>query len=63
MFDRTGAGTWIRLPHLTNTSAYELRNPDRYVDPASGTVELRFVSDWQEGVGFSVRLRIEWDVR
>ncbi len=63
VLDRTGAGTWMRLPHLSNSSAYELRNPDRYVDPASGTLELRFVSNRQEGVGFTVQVRIEGDVK
>ena len=53
----------MRLPHLSNSSAYELRNPDRYVDPASGTLELRFVSNRPEGIGFTVQIRIEGNVQ
>jgi hypothetical protein len=62
VFDRTGVGSWVRMKHLAIGSTYDLADPERYVDPASGTLLIRFVNDRQEGVGFSFQVRIEGDV-
>jgi hypothetical protein len=62
VFDLTTA-TWGRLPHLGQGQTYELKNPERYVDPASGTIEVRFVNDRQDGVGFSFNVSLEGTVR
>jgi hypothetical protein len=62
VFDRTGTGSWVRMKHLAMGSTYDLADPERYVDPASGTLLVRFVNDNQEGVGFSFQVRIEGDV-
>lgn len=62
MFDRTGAGGWIRMKHLAMGNTYDLADPERYVDPASGTLLVRFVNEKQEGLGFSFQVRIEGDV-
>jgi hypothetical protein len=43
--------------------AYDVADPDRYVDPGSGTLLVRFVNDFQEGIGFNFQVRIEGDVR
>jgi hypothetical protein len=48
IFDRTGEGTWVRLPHLGNGSVYAIQNPERYADPNTGQVLLRFVNEQQE---------------
>jgi hypothetical protein len=63
VFDRTGDGKWVRLPHFEQGEVYALRDPQRYVDPASGTVLVRFASELEEGSGFSFDIRIEGDVR
>lgn len=62
VFDRSGAGSWVRMNHLKMGGTYDLANPDRYVDPGSGTLLIRFVNDMQEGLGFAFQVRIEGDV-
>jgi hypothetical protein len=62
VFDRTGAGSWVRMKHLAMGNSYDLASPERYVDPGSGTLLIRFVNDKQEQVGFSFQVRIEGDV-
>jgi hypothetical protein len=63
VFDRTGAGAWRRLPHFQPGSTYDLDNPERYVDPSSGTVQVRFVNDRQDGVGIAFQVGLEGTVR
>ena len=50
------------MKHLTMGNTYDLPDPERYVDPASGTLLVRFVNDRQDQVGFSFQVRIEGDV-
>jgi hypothetical protein len=40
---------------------YTVPNPERYVDPGSGTVLVRFVND-QESASFGFQVRIEGTV-
>ena len=61
-FDRV-AGEWVRLPHPDPETRYELGQPTRYIDPASGAVLVRFVNDRQEGVGFAFDLSMTGNVR
>jgi hypothetical protein len=63
LFDRTLGGRWLRLPQFELSDAYEVRNPDRYVDPGSGTVLVRFVNDKLDTIGFGFQVRLEADVR
>ena len=63
VFDRTGDGTWRRLPHFQPGNTYELDHPERYVDPTSGTVQVRFVNDRQDGIGISFQVSLEGTVR
>ena len=63
VFDRTGAGSWRRLPHFLPGATYDLDNPERYVDPTGGTVQVRFVNDRQDGVGISFQVSLEGTVR
>jgi hypothetical protein len=51
------------MAQLKVGSAYEVVDPDRYVDPGSGTLLVRFVNDFQEGIGFNFQVRIEGQVR
>ena len=57
LFDLT-TSTWVRLPHLGPGTHVSVADPTRYVDPASGTVMVRFVNDVNEQVGFNVLLAI-----
>jgi hypothetical protein len=63
VFDRTGAGTWRRLPHFQPGSTYDLDKPENYVDPSNGTILIRFVNDRQDGIGFAFLVSLEGTVR
>jgi hypothetical protein len=63
VFDRTGAGAWRRLPHFQPGSSNDLDHPERYVDPSSGTVQVRFVNNGQDGIGISFQVGLEGTVR
>jgi len=63
LFDRTGSGTWLRLPHLGGGSAFTIADPERYIDPATGQVLVRFVNEQQEsGVGFQFQISISGEI-
>ncbi|HSL34985.1 MAG TPA: hypothetical protein VK871_15135 [Candidatus Limnocylindrales bacterium] len=62
VFDRT-AETWLVLPHLAQGTTYELSDPADYVDPATGSIDIRFVNDRQDTVGFSFSIALEGIVR
>jgi hypothetical protein len=62
LFDRRGNGTWLRLEKLEAGQTYEVEHPERYVDPGSGTLLVRFVNDSEEA-SFQFDVRIEGDVR
>jgi hypothetical protein len=64
IFDRTGAGLWVRLPRLTMDARYSIADPGRYVDPSSGQVLLRFVNDNPDNsLGFGFGVAIEGEVK
>jgi hypothetical protein len=64
VFDRSGAGRWVRIPRLAMDASYNLADPGRYVDPASGQVLLRFVNDNPESsLGFGFGVGIEGEVK
>jgi hypothetical protein len=58
LFDRA-TGQWMRFPHITAGSAMEIADPQRWVDPASGTVLVRVRSDRPDGVGFQLQVQLE----
>ncbi|TAK01024.1 MAG: hypothetical protein EPO36_06670 [Chloroflexota bacterium] len=59
LFDRTGEGAWVRFPHMGQGAIYRIADPERYIDPATGQVLVRFVNDQQEGgVGFQFNIAI-----
>ncbi|HKF85741.1 MAG TPA: hypothetical protein VKB30_08140, partial [Candidatus Limnocylindrales bacterium] len=37
-------GEWVQLEHLSTGRPYELPEPSRWVDPASGEIQVRFVN-------------------
>ena len=63
LFDRTGAGAWHRLPHLSQGTTYDLADPANYVDPSTGAVLVRFVNDRQDPVSVYLGLSIQGTVR
>jgi hypothetical protein len=62
LFDATKQ-VWVRLPHLAQGNRYSVANASRYMDPASGSVLVRYVNDRMDNVGFSVDMAITGDVR
>jgi hypothetical protein len=63
VFDRSGAGTWLRLPRMSADTAYNLIDPERYTDATTGQVLMRFVNDNPElQAGFGFQLVLEGDV-
>ncbi|MBA2373034.1 MAG: hypothetical protein H0V74_02370, partial [Chloroflexi bacterium] len=65
VFDRTGSveGGWRRLPHLQGSARYALADPERFVDPSTGAVLVRFVNDRSEQVGLQFTVELVGDVR
>jgi hypothetical protein len=63
LFDRTGRGSWHRLPHLTAARSYDLTDAGRYADPASGSFLVRFVNERQEPVSVNMNVSIEGIVK
>jgi hypothetical protein len=63
VFDRTGAGTWHRLPHLNQGTTYDLVGAAKYVDPKTGAVLVRFVNERQDPVSVFLGLSIQGTVR
>ena len=61
VFDLRGAA-WRRFPHLTGGSRFAIAEPQRYVDPATGTVLIRFVNENNDNVGFNLDLSITGEV-
>ena len=62
LFDLTTSAL-VRFPHLSAGSHYAIAEPDRYVDPATGTALVRYVNDRSEGVGFSVQISMTGDLK
>lgn len=54
---------WRRLPHLASGPRHAVADPANYVDPATGTVLIRYVNDRTDSVGFSVDVSISGTVR
>jgi hypothetical protein len=62
VFDRA-AGEWRRLPRFNQGTSYSLADPDKYVDPSSGTIQIRFINDHSDGVSFAFSVALEGTVR
>jgi hypothetical protein len=52
-------GQWIQFKHMAQGTAYELKDATRWVDPASGAVQVRFVNQRTDQVYFQFPIRIE----
>ncbi len=53
-----GTGKWVQFAHMTNGQAYELADAARWVDPASGELQVRFVNEHQDGIGFQFQVQL-----
>jgi hypothetical protein len=63
VFDRTGDGTWVRLPRMAAEASYTLANPTRYVDPVTGQLLVRFVNSSPEmSSGFMFQAALVGDI-
>jgi hypothetical protein len=58
IFDRTGNGTWHRLPRLSMGQTYDVRDPAKYVDPTTGAVLLRLVNERQDPISVYLNMSI-----
>ena len=58
---RTGA--WVQFKHLAQGTAYELVDAARWVDPATGEVQVRFVNERTDQVYFQFMVRLEGEIR
>jgi hypothetical protein len=56
-------GTWVQFAHLTQGKAYELADAARWVDPATGEVQVRFVNQRAEQVSFQFPIEITGTIR
>jgi hypothetical protein len=56
-------GEWVQFAHMQQGTAYELVDVGRWVDPASGEVQVRFVNERQEGIGFQFPISISGVIR
>ncbi|HEX5825545.1 MAG TPA: hypothetical protein VFY18_13890, partial [Candidatus Limnocylindrales bacterium] len=63
VFDRAGAGSWHRLPHISMGQTYDLLNPGRYADPETGAVLIRFVNERLDPVNIYLNVSIEGTVK
>jgi hypothetical protein len=63
LFDRTGHGTWHRLPHLNQGQTYDVADGATYVDPTTGAVLVRFVNEHLDAVNVFLSLSIEGTVK
>ncbi|HVL53491.1 MAG TPA: hypothetical protein VM344_04470, partial [Vitreimonas sp.] len=63
LFDRADGGRWVRMASMEAGKSYEIDDPDRYIDPASGTLLVRFVNELEEEIGFTFQVRISGEVR
>jgi hypothetical protein len=61
IFDRT-TEQWMSLGHLEPSRVYSVAEPERYVDPATGTVIVRFVNEDLESVNFQFGVQIEGEI-
>ncbi len=56
-------GTWVQFAHLNAGRTYELSDAARWVDPTSGEVQVKFVNERQDGIGFQFPMALTGTVR
>jgi hypothetical protein len=56
-------GVWVQFAHLAQNTPYELADAARWIDPASGELQVRFVNERQDQISFQAPIRIEGTIR
>lgn len=51
-------GSWVQFEHLAQGRPYDMPDPARWVDPATGEVQVRFVNEGQGQVSFQFPIEI-----
>ena len=62
LFDRE-AGTWKTVLDVVSGAVVEIRDPGRFVDPASGTILLRLTNERQDAFGLQLAVQLEGEMR
>jgi hypothetical protein len=57
------SGAWVQFKHMLQGSAYELPDATRWLDPATGELQVKFVNERQDQVSFLFPVRIEGSVQ
>ena len=56
-------GTWVQFEHLRQGVAYTLPDAARWVDPSGGELQVKFVNQGQDSIGFQFPVALEGAVR
>lgn len=56
-------GQWVQLAHLAMGRAYTLADPARYINPASGEVQVRFTNQRTDQISFQFPIEITGTIR
>lgn len=56
-------GEWIQFQHLAQGRSYTLPDPKRWVDPATGEVQVRFVNETANQLSFQFPIAITGTIR
>ena len=55
-------GEWVQFEHMVQGVPYSLADPTRWIDPANGELQVRFVNERQDQVYFQFLVRLEGTV-
>jgi hypothetical protein len=58
LFDRE-AGAWREVQGLVSGKVLEIREPGRFVDPASGTILVRLTNARQDAISMQLAVQLE----
>ncbi len=56
-------GRWVQFEHLRQGVPYLLSDPARWVDRSSGEIQVKFVNQRQDGIGFQFPIALAGTVR
>ena len=56
-------GKWVQFAHMSGGQVFELENAARWVNPTSGQVQVKFVNEKQDGIGFQFQVQITGTVQ
>ena len=62
LFDRS-TGKWRPVDGVVSGKSIEIRDPARFVDPASGTILVRLTNDRQDAVSIQLAIQLEGELR